>query len=44
MTKTYLAGSFHQEGRHHMKSHLKLSSKKTHTIGKRLWNPVCWKR
>jgi len=36
-----LAGSFHQEYKLHMKSHLKLTSKKTNTIGETLVKPVC---
>jgi len=33
-SETYLAGCFYQEDKHHMKSHLKLPSKK-HTTGKK---------
>jgi len=35
----HLVGSFHQQHRLHMKSHLKLPSKKTHTIGETLVEP-----
>jgi len=41
--EAYLAGSFHQENRHHMKSYLKLPSKKTQTIGKMLATPCLLK-
>jgi len=36
----YLAGSFPQKDSHHMKSHLKLPSKKTHTIGKNAYEAL----
>jgi len=42
-SKTYLDGSFNQEDRHHIKSNLKLPSKKTHTIGKTIVKPCLLK-